>query len=164
MVDQSMARRGRPKDTETQSLQIGTATIALRPNQQRVFEYLQNAQKAVGAYHVAQGLGLRCSTTVYRALADLSRLGLVHRIELTNTYAASRDIDEGGHPVMLVCAGCAGVQELAAETVASGLRDIAAEHDFRPNKLTMEIIGRCVRCGSGQTPKLVEDGHLATYG
>ena len=60
----------------------------LTRNQQRIFEHLQGAHRALGAYEIAATLGIKAPMTVYRALTALTRLGLVRPIPSRNVYMA----------------------------------------------------------------------------
>ena len=116
------------------------------PNQRRVFQHLHNSGKAVGAYELAHALNVRAVNTIYRALEDLCRFGLVHRIESQNAYVVC---DQAGHhklAAIMVCQDCGAVQEIKIDDWAARLRRAAFGGKFTVRKIAVEVIGYCKDC------------------
>jgi Fur family transcriptional regulator, zinc uptake regulator len=135
----------------------------LTPNQRRVLRYLQSANRAVGAYQLGRALDVRAATTVYRALDELCRFGLVHRIESQNSYVACRQ-GRRRHKTaaLMVCDSCGIVQEVKLDAAVAHLRRMASKNSFTVNKITTEVIGRCVDCRSSQGSKSIYEREAVT--
>ncbi len=83
--------------------------------------------------------------TVYRALAFLEQLGLVHRIESLNAYIACQLGEQAHGAAFLVCDCCGTTREI--EPNAAGmLAEAAASEGFTVHRITLEVRGRCRHC------------------
>lgn len=120
------------------------------PLRARVYEILLQEDASIGAYDLLDKLkAVEDSAkppTVYRALDFFLELGLVHKVESTNTFKACLHFG-CSHPVQfLICDGCGDVQEISSEGVEETLELQAKEHDFRIISQTIEAHGFCQRC------------------
>jgi Fur family transcriptional regulator, zinc uptake regulator len=135
----------------------------LTPNQQRVFSYLRRANGAVSVYQMVRDLDVRAATTVYRALDELSRIGLVHRIESQNSYVAcNQGCAHHAAAALMVCENCGIVREIKIDTAVSQLRRTASQNRFAVNKITIEVIGRCTDCRSDQVSQSFQEKEAVT--
>lgn len=85
-------------------------------------------------------------TTVYRALQALAESGEVDVLRGADGEAAYRLCSEGHHH-HLVCRTCGDTVEVEARAVERWAERIAAEHGFTDVDHTVEVFGRCGRCG-----------------
>jgi Fur family transcriptional regulator, zinc uptake regulator len=135
----------------------------LTPNQQRVFSHLRRANAAVSAYQMVRDLDVRAATTVYRALDELSRFGLVHRIESQNSYVAcSQGCCRHAAAALMVCENCGIVQEIKLDTAVAQLRRTASQNRFAVSKITIEVIGRCTDCRNDQVSQSIDEKESVT--
>lgn len=84
--------------------------------------------------------------TVYRHLDFLQRVGLVHRLETTQSYLPC---DHPGHPhesQYLLCSSCGHVDEVESKPLGALLGRIAGQRGFRPENAVVEIKGLCGSC------------------
>ena len=86
--------------------------------------------------------------SVYRILATLLELGLVHRIGSLNAYYGCRSHAPGPHNTEhIVCGTCGCVAELELPRGAqSAIKDEAGEHGFRVGEIKVEVLGTCGHC------------------
>jgi Fur family transcriptional regulator, zinc uptake regulator len=135
----------------------------LTPNQQRVLTCLQSANKAATAYELVRTLDVRAATTVYRALDELCRFGLVHRIESQNCYFACRQgCRRHKTTALTICENCGVVQEFKLDAAVVQLRRTASQNRFSVNRITIEVIGRCIDCRSGQVEQFIHEKEAVT--
>ena len=122
----------------------------LTPVRRRALELLLEAHRAMGAYEVlerlaAEGFGKQ-PPVAYRALEFLVDLGLVHRINRLNAFAACIQPGQSHSPAFLICRTC----HLVAETPAAGARaalDLsAADAGFVVEFASIEAVGLCPTC------------------
>ena len=89
--------------------------------------------------------------TVYRALARLTELGLVHRLETINAYVAC-DHDHGAESgeavIFAICGDCGTVRELHDERVNRRMERLVSEQNFTPEAAIIEMRGTCGDCAS----------------
>lgn len=94
--------------------------------------------------------------TVYRALARLTELGLVHRLETINSYMAC-DHDHGpesGEAVIFaICGDCGTVRELHDERVQRRMERLVTEQNFTPEAAVIEMRGTCGDCAADPAAK-----------
>lgn len=128
---------------------ITAAGGRLTTPRRRVLELLLQAPRPVKAYDLVARFhtdrGVAKPATVYRALAFLETMGLVHRLSTLKSYVACHR----GLPVhsaaFLICECCGALQEVAApETPA--LATAAASHGYAIDRITLEAAGRCRAC------------------
>ncbi len=86
--------------------------------------------------------------TVYRHLDFLTRVGLVHRIESTQSYLTCDHPQHAHESQYLLCTECGHVEEVHSNSLEKSLSKIADEHAFQPARTIVEINGICASCTS----------------
>lgn len=128
--------------------------LQLTPVRRRVLEILLGGHKAQGAYEVLarlkdEGLGSQ-PPVAYRALAFLTGIGFVHRIERLNAFIACAE-PEGGHsPAFLICRVCHNVAEARMPRGDNALVQAADEAGFRIEAAVIEAVGLCPSCRTAE--------------
>ncbi|MGB3725870.1 MAG: transcriptional repressor [Glaciecola sp.] len=122
------------------------------PLRARIYEILLQEDSSIGAYDLLDKLKLVEDSakppTVYRALDFFLALGLVHKVESTNTFKACHHFG-CSHPVQfLICDDCGDVQEISSNGVESSLAAQALENNFHIVSQTIEAHGICHKCVS----------------
>lgn len=120
------------------------------PLRARVYEILLQEDASIGAYDLLDKLkkieDSAKPPTVYRALDFFLELGLVHKVESTNTFKACHHFG-CSHPVQfLICDTCADVQEISSEGVKEQLEAQAEQNAFHIISQTIEAHGICEKC------------------
>jgi Fur family zinc uptake transcriptional regulator len=120
----------------------------LTPPRRRVFELLlatgapAKVYELIGAYQ--PGARAVAPTTVYRALAFLERMGLVHRLESLNAYIACQDGRHGHAAGFLICESCGAAREFEPDLASAAAAACAAGYSL--NRITTEARGLCPAC------------------
>lgn len=122
------------------------------PLRARVYEILLQEDASIGAYDLLDKLkeieDSAKPPTVYRALDFFLDLGLVHKVESTNTFKACHHFG-CSHPVQfLICDDCGDVQEISSEGVKETLESQAEQNGFTIISQTIEAHGVCGKCQS----------------
>lgn len=120
------------------------------PLRAQIYQILLQEDASIGAYDVLDKLKESEDSakppTVYRALDFFLDLGLVHKVESTNTFKACHHFGYN-HPVQfLICDNCGDVQEISSDGVESTLTAQATENSFQIISQTIEAHGICHRC------------------
>ena len=124
------------------------ATIELTPQLTQVLKTISAAPRPLSAYDILDQLrrtGIKSPPTVYRALEKLSALGLIHRIESLNAYAAcTHDHAKTPHAAsqFAICTECGEVEELAAPAQTKAASGFLASVSRR----VLELSGVCRSC------------------
>ena len=84
--------------------------------------------------------------TVYRHLKFLMRIGIVHRLQSTQSYVPCDHPDHPHDSQFLLCSSCGHVDEVESRGVETMLSQIADERGFRPDHTVVEIKGVCGTC------------------
>lgn len=126
-------------------------TEALTRNQQLVFDALLRDPHPRSAYALLDDLradGFRAPLQVYRALAKLTDLGLVHKLESINAFVACAHPHQHAHGLVAfaICDRCKQTSEFSDEAVGAHLRAWAGAHDFQLTQTIIEMRGICARC------------------
>ena len=87
--------------------------------------------------------------TVYRHLDFLIRVGLVHRIESTQSYLPCDHPAHAHESQYLLCSDCGRVDEVHSDSLESMLGRIAQKRGFTQAKSVVEISGICGKCAAG---------------
>lgn len=133
---------------ETRCQELGER---LTPARLGAYAELIAARRAVTAYELIalledrQGRKL-APLTIYRHLDFLIRVGLVHRIESTQSYLPCDHPSHTHESQYLLCSDCGRVDEVHFDSLESMLGDIARSRDFLPAKAVVEISGVCGKC------------------
>ncbi len=124
----------------------------LTRNQTLVFDALSRAEGPLSAYMILdqlRGDGFRAPLQVYRALEKLLEYGLVHRLESLNAFVACAhpQCHQEGLIAFAICEKCGQVTEFADPVIDNLVDAWSVQHGFRPRKTTLELRGRCEKCG-----------------
>lgn len=117
----------------------------------RVLEEIASSHRAVGAYDLIERLAEKghrlAPISIYRALEALAGVGAIHRIESRNAFFACHG-DHAGHeaPIVLVCADCLAVAEVASPATADAITGAAKGAGFEVTRTVVELTGTCERC------------------
>lgn len=124
----------------------------LSPNGRKIFDLLRRSQKPLSAYEMLDKLraeGLRAPTTVYRALAALTKAGLVHRIESINAFVACQHHDGHAHiGQFAICTSCGAAEELELEAQTPALQKAGKKFLATINNRVIELSGICYKCST----------------
>ena len=119
-------------------------------NRRAVLEVLLAEHRPVGAYEILERFDWKgrrpAPAQIYRALAFLEALGLVHRIASRNAYVACSGPGEGHGTVFLVCEKCGTVAEPSAAGLGKTVHDLAGSSGFELRSHVLEVTGRCPEC------------------
>lgn len=125
----------------------------LTPARLAAYAELRASKRPVSAYELIELLENRqqrkiAPLTVYRHLDFLMRIGLVHRLESTQSYLTC---DQPGHiheSRYLLCSSCGQAAEVASRPLESALKNIAEQQGFQPENTIVEIKGLCAQCAA----------------
>jgi len=87
--------------------------------------------------------------TVYRQLDFLIKVGLVHRLETTQSYLPCEHPEHAHESQYLLCSSCGNVDEVESKRLGALLEKIADQNDFQPENAVVEIKGICGSCVEG---------------
>ncbi len=123
----------------------------LTPARLGAYAELVAAARAITAYELIGLLEERqgrkiAPLTVYRHLDFLTRVGLVHRIESTQSYLPCDHPEHTHESQYLLCSSCGHVDEVHSDSLQSALDKITSKHGFRPAKAVVEVSGVCGNC------------------
>jgi Fur family zinc uptake transcriptional regulator len=124
-----------------------TVDVAPRtPNQRAVLACLSGERRPLTAYQILdrlRGDGIAHPPTVYRALNDLIRLGLVHRVESLNGFVAC-DHGPGEHRAgFAICRECNAVEEVELAAPQGPAHAAIAPPGFAVERISLEFAGHC---------------------
>ena len=128
----------------------------LTPARLAAFSELVKSDQPLSAYELVALLEQRenrkiAPLTVYRHLDFLMGVGLVHRLESTQSYLPCAFSDHTHDSQYLMCSQCGRVDELASSALSKALADIATAHEFAVSNAVIEITGLCARCDAGDS-------------
>ncbi len=86
--------------------------------------------------------------TVYRHLDFLIQVGLVHRLESTQSYLPCDHPEHTHESQYLLCSSCGAADEVESKPLESLLNTIADQRGFRAENTVVEIKGLCKTCKS----------------
>ena len=123
----------------------------LTKNQSLVFGVLSNTESPLSAYSILDKLrdsGFKAPLQVYRALNELQKAGLIHRIECLNAFVACSQPNCSSHEYIAfaICENCEKVTEFTNNEVKSGLEFWAKKQEFRLQQTVIELRGKCQNC------------------
>ncbi|GAA3908776.1 zinc uptake transcriptional repressor Zur [Halomonas cibimaris] len=120
------------------------------PIRRRVLELIAASSGGLKAYDLLDQLSAEHAAarppTIYRALAFLTRQGLVHRIESQNAYVACACPEHAHGFQLLICSTCGYVEEIHFDDISQQLAERARRAGFAVQRQTIELIGLCTRC------------------
>lgn len=122
----------------------------LTPIRRKVLSLLVESGRATKAYTLLDEMRKvhpgSAPPTVYRALDFLLSVGLVHRVESINAFAACHDLTHCHHGMLLVCQRCGAVSELHEPEVERVLLDKIKSSGYRLATDAAELKGICPDC------------------
>jgi Fur family zinc uptake transcriptional regulator len=124
--------------------------LELTRNQQEILSCLRSAAEPLGGYEIldrVRGGGIAYPTSVYRALHDLIRVGLVHRIKSLDSFVACTHPNGGHQTGFLICSGCRKVIELPLLSPQQDLLETVFQGEIKIEHIvSLEFAGRCRAC------------------
>lgn len=118
----------------------------------RTLELILSENAPVKAYDVIDRFhpdGAAKPPTVYRALAFLEQMGLIHRIESLNAFVACQGHADGEavqpHAAAFLLCDCCGSSEEVAVSLAE-IDQQASASGFETRRVTLEARGLCKAC------------------
>jgi Fur family zinc uptake transcriptional regulator len=120
------------------------------PNQ-KIMDVLARADRPLSAYDILDKLrrsGVRSPPTVYRALEQLVKRGMAHRIESLNAFVACRH--HGEHDSVssfAICSSCGAVEESAEDaSIVKAVAKIGQKFLKTVDHKVIEVTGICRIC------------------
>lgn len=128
----------------------------LTPARLGAYAELLASKKPVTAYELIALLEDRqhrkiAPLTVYRHLDFLIRVGLVHRLESTQSYLPCDHPQHEHESQYLLCSSCGLADEVESKSLESIVREIANKRGFQPATTIVEIKGLCVSCATRES-------------
>jgi len=130
----------------------------LTPARLAAYAELLASQRPLSAYELIALLEKRqerkiAPLTVYRHLDFLIRVGLVHRLETTQSYLPCDHPEHAHESQYLVCSRCGHVDEVESKRLGSLLNEIADQRGFQPENAVVEIQGLCGACAVSEAAR-----------
>ncbi len=128
----------------------------LTPARLAAYAELLASKRPVSAYQLIALLEERqqrkiAPLTVYRHLDFLIRVGLVHRLESTQSYLPCKHPDHAHDSQYLLCSSCGRADEVESKPLESLLKKSADQHGFQPESTVVEIRGICESCADDES-------------
>ena len=100
---------------------------------------------------LSERLGRRVSPpTVYRALDELMKDGVVIRIESRNAFMPVDTAVRGAPSILLLCDSCGTAAAVEDPSIVRRLKQLASSEDFSLTRSVVEMEGRCRDCEAAQ--------------
>ncbi|MEL7449943.1 MAG: Fur family transcriptional regulator [Pseudomonadota bacterium] len=97
--------------------------------------------------------------TVYRHLDFLMRVGLVHRLESTQSYLPCDHPKQDHESQYLLCSSCGSADEVESKQVEDALIEVASQRGFQPKNAIVEIQGLCGSCADEEVGEKTKTTH-----
>lgn len=128
----------------------------LTPARSAAYAELLACDRPVSAYELIALLEERqqrkiAPLTVYRHLDFLIRVGLVHRLESTQSYLPCDHPEHTHECQYLLCSSCGHADEVESKPLKSLLHEIADQRGFQPENAIVEIKGLCGSCAADES-------------
>lgn len=125
----------------------------LTPARSAAYAELRACDRPVSAYELIALLEERqqrkiAPLTVYRHLDFLIRVGLVHRLESTQSYMPCDHPEHSHESQYLLCSSCGQAEEVESKPLRSLLLKVADQRGFQPENAVVEIKGLCGSCAA----------------
>jgi Fur family zinc uptake transcriptional regulator len=121
----------------------------LSRNQNEILSCLRKAKEPMSAYAILDRVrtaGISHPPTVYRALNDLMRKGMVHRLESRSAFIACGHGGCDGKLAFAICRQCGKVVEIPlSDDDQAALLGLVPD-EIAPERVTLEIAGLCEAC------------------
>jgi Fe2+ or Zn2+ uptake regulation protein len=117
-----------------------------------VLRALASSPRPLSAYGIHEAVkssgGKIDVVTVYRILATLSQIGLVHHVGVVDGYVAcSLGSDHSEHAGHVVCEECGSVTEIdLSTTVLDAAHDQVVSLGYEPHETRVEVLALCRSC------------------
>jgi Fur family transcriptional regulator, zinc uptake regulator len=121
----------------------------LSRNQTEILTCLREAGEPMSAYAILDRVreaGIAHPPTVYRALNDLMRKGVVHRLQSRSAFVACDHGGCDGKFAFAICRTCDRVVEISLSDADQATLMGLAPGEITPEQVTLEIAGLCVDC------------------
>ena len=123
--------------------------LQLTPLRRKVFEYLLQDHKPLGAYEILDRLskdGFSSTPPIaYRVLSFLIGEGFVHKIKRLNAFIACADPGSRHSPTFMICRKCKKVAEVCKSETTLNLKKVGSNY-FKVEETVVELIGICKSC------------------
>jgi Fur family zinc uptake transcriptional regulator len=141
-------------------------SLELTRNQREILSCLRSAGAPLGGYAILERVraaGIIYPSTVYRALNELLRLGLAHRIESLGLFIACKNAPFAHQSGFLICSGCQKVTEVPLRSDQLDVLGSFPQEEIKIERLVaLEFVGRCRTCRSvSAKPDRVGDDSVA---
>ena len=128
----------------------------LTPARLAAYAELLASDRPVSAYELIALLEKRekrkvAPLTAYRHLKVLVGVGLVHRLESTQSYIPCDHPEHSHESQYLLCSSCGQAEEVESKPLESLLHKIADQRGFQPENTVVEISGRCESCSEDES-------------
>jgi Fur family zinc uptake transcriptional regulator len=117
----------------------------------KVLQAYLNAKRPLSAYGLPEILNLKPQSAmmgIYRALEFLEEINAIHRVEVLGSYVVCRQWGRAHTPIMLLCASCDAVEEIASRAVLEMFDHDLQAVGFQRRQATIELSGLCAACQS----------------
>ncbi|ODA66235.1 Zinc uptake regulation protein [Methyloligella halotolerans] len=121
----------------------------LSANEVRVLEALRDSKEPMSAYAILDRVrpsGISHPPTVYRALAGLESLGMVHRLKSLSAFVACGHGRCGGRFAFAFCRQCQRVEEISLDDEHYDDLVKLVPKDIHLEQTTLEFAGLCSAC------------------
>lgn len=137
-------------------MRCASAGERLTPARLAAYAELLASNRPVTAYELIALLEDRqrrkiAPLTVYRHLDFLIRVGLVHRLESTQSYLPCDHPEHAHESQYLLCSACGHADEVESKSLGSLVQEIANQRGFRPENTVVEIKGLCASCATDES-------------
>ncbi|MBL4602380.1 MAG: transcriptional repressor [Emcibacteraceae bacterium] len=123
---------------------------SLTSNQRIVYKELLGLGRSAGAYELLDLLhkkGIKAAATVYRALNDLVKRGLVQRIVSTRKFIAhNAKIEMNRDSILLICQHCNEVSSLVDSNIIEALDKNLKQCGYHVKQYNLELMISCDSC------------------
>ena len=132
-------------------MRCAAAGERLTPARLAAYAELLSSDRPVSAYELIALLEERqqrkiAPLTVYRHLDFLIRVGLVHRLESTQSYLPCDHPEHAHESQYLLCSSCGHADEVESKALESMVQQIVDERGFQAEQSVVEIRGVCQSC------------------
>ena len=125
-------------------------------NNTLVLNSLKKNPKGLTAYQILSVIQKSKSIqpmTIYRALKNLTKNGLIHKTNKNKTFhlcdtSHACNITEAHehNAVLAICNDCGVAEELKTDLFAKLIKDLKSKRKFNFNKFNLEITTNCMEC------------------
>lgn len=121
----------------------------LSPNESRILSCLRKAKEPMSAYAILDEVrpsGISHPPTVYRALAALEALGMVHKLKSMSAFVACDEGCCGGRFAFAFCRNCQKVFEIGLDEGRYEALLALTPKGFAADQVSLELTGTCRGC------------------